>query len=62
MAAATAVDLTSTRGKSLLLYFNVFNDGNGLRTWAIVDDVTFTVCYPPTPDVNARRRPPKRPR
>ncbi|MCB0134023.1 MAG: hypothetical protein KDD75_02810 [Caldilineaceae bacterium] len=43
------VDLTSYRGKSLLLYFNVFNDGNGLRTWQFVDDVTLTVCYPPTP-------------
>lgn len=43
------VDLTSFRGRSLLLYFNVFNDGNGLRTWQFVDDVTLTVCYPPTP-------------
>jgi len=43
------VDLTSFRGKSLLLYFNVFNDGNGLRTWQFIDDITLTVCYPPTP-------------
>ncbi len=43
------VDLTSFRGRSLLLYFNVFNDGNGLRTWQFIDDVTLTVCFPPTP-------------
>jgi len=46
------VDLTSYRGRQLLLYFNVFNDGSGLRTWQFLDDVVLSVCYPavtPTP-------------
>ncbi len=45
----TTVDLTAFRGQPLLLYFNVFNDGNGLRTWQYLDDVEMIVCYPPTP-------------
>jgi hypothetical protein len=48
------VDLTPYRGKSLLLYFNAYNDGNGQRTWQFVDDVVINVCYPavtPTPVV-----------
>ncbi|MEZ4658572.1 MAG: hypothetical protein R2911_13455 [Caldilineaceae bacterium] len=33
------------RGKSFYIYFNAFNDGNGLRTWTLLDDVQFLVCY-----------------
>ena len=40
------LDLTNFTGKNLVLYFNVWNDGNGLRTWQFVDDVTISVCYP----------------
>lgn len=40
------VDLTPYRGKPLLLYFNVYNDGNGQRTWQFLDDVVINVCYP----------------
>ena len=40
------VDLTPFRGQSLVLYFNVYNDGNGLRTWQYLDDVEIGVCYP----------------
>ena len=46
------IDFTPYIGKNLLLYFNVWNDGNGLRTWEFVDNVTMRVCYPevtPTP-------------
>jgi hypothetical protein len=47
-------DLTSFRGKSLILYFNVYNDGNGQRTWQFLDEVYIYACYPevtPTPFV-----------
>ncbi len=40
------VDLTPYVGKSLLLYFNAYNDGNGQRTWQFLDDVMINVCYP----------------
>ena len=43
------VDLTPYRGKSLYLYFNVFNDGNSVRTWAYVDEVQLCVNYSPAP-------------
>jgi hypothetical protein len=45
----TTVDLTNFRGRPLFLYFNVLNDGNTLRTWQFIDDVTLTLCFPPTP-------------
>ena len=45
----STVDLTGFRGRPFLLYFNVLNDGNALRTWQFIDDVTLTICYPPTP-------------
>lgn len=40
------VDLTPYRGRPLLLYFNVYNDGNGLRTWQFLDDVRVYACFP----------------
>ncbi len=40
------IDLTSYRGQSLVLYFNTYNDGNGLRTWQYLDDVQIDVCFP----------------
>lgn len=40
------IDFTPYIGKNLLLYFNVWNDGNGLRTWEFVDNVIMRVCYP----------------
>jgi hypothetical protein len=46
------VDLTPYLGQSLLLYFNVYNDGNGQVTWQYLDDVAINVCFPavtPTP-------------
>ncbi len=40
-------DLTEFNGRDLNVYFNVFNDANGSRTWMFLDDVTLDVCYPP---------------
>ncbi len=45
----STVDLTNFRGRPLFIYFNVLNDGNNLRTWQFIDDVTLTLCFPPTP-------------
>ena len=39
------VDLTPYLGGSYYLYFNVYNDGNGKRTWMFLDDVQVHVCY-----------------
>ena len=39
------VDLTPYLGESYYLYFNVFNDGNGQRTWMYLDDITVNVCH-----------------
>ncbi len=43
----TQVDLTQFVGKNFYVYFNVFNNGNGKRTWMYLDDVILAVCYPP---------------
>lgn len=40
------LDLTEFRGQSFFLYFNVFNDKSGSRTWGFLDDVVINVCYP----------------
>ncbi len=40
------IDLTPYLGQSFYLYFNVFNDGNGSRTWMLLDDVTIELCFP----------------
>ena len=39
------VDLTPYLDGSYYLYFNVYNDGNGKRTWMFLDDVQLLVCY-----------------
>ncbi len=38
-------DLTPYRGYSILVYFNVYNDGDGKRTVMFLDDVTLQACY-----------------
>ena len=38
-------DLTPYLDGSYYLYFNVYNDGNGRRTWMFLDDVQLVVCY-----------------
>ena len=40
------VELTEFIGKDFFVYFNVYNDGNGLRTWMYLDNVQLVVCYP----------------
>jgi len=40
------IDLTAYREQTVTLYFNVFNDGNSLRTWMYVDDVQLETCAP----------------
>ena len=42
--ATETVDLTRYLGGSYYLYFNVYNDGNGQRTWMSLDDVQVQVC------------------
>lgn len=41
------IDLTPYRGQWVLLYFNVFNNGNGQRTIMFLDDVSLLACWPP---------------
>lgn len=44
------VDLTHFIGQSFYVYFNVYNDGMGGRTWMYLDNVSLQVCFsPPTP-------------
>ncbi|MDH7487543.1 MAG: hypothetical protein QHJ81_14870, partial [Anaerolineae bacterium] len=38
------VDLSTYRGQTLLVYFNVYNDGSGGRTAMILDDVSLQAC------------------
>ncbi len=39
-------DLTAYRGKSIVLYFETYNDSTGAsgRTWMFLDDVSLEVC------------------
>jgi nucleoid-associated protein YgaU len=49
-----AADLSSYRGQQLTLYFNVYNDGNGLSTWLYLDGVVLLACgVPVTPTPTA---------
>ncbi len=51
--ATETVDLTPYLGGSYYLYFNVYNDGNGQRTWMSLDDVQVHVCSGNTAAPNA---------
>jgi len=43
-------DLTAYKGQTILVYFNVYNDGEGnLKTAMYLDDVSVQVRYPATP-------------
>ena len=46
-------DLTEFIGKNLVVYFNVFNDGNDKRTWMYIDFAELIVCYPEGVDPDA---------
>ena len=37
-------DLTPYTGQSLILAFNVYNDGNGRNTWQYLDEVSLAIC------------------
>lgn len=37
-------DLSEYLGRTIYLYFNVTNDGDGARTWMYLDDVSLQVC------------------
>ncbi len=37
-------DLTAYKGRSLILYFNVYNNGDGGRLWSYLDDVALLAC------------------
>lgn len=40
----SAIDLSAFRGQSIVLYFNVYNDGLGGRTWSYLDEVRLETC------------------
>ncbi|MGL4650576.1 MAG: hypothetical protein ACRC1H_14305, partial [Caldilineaceae bacterium] len=42
-----STDLTRFAGQSVYIYFNVFNDGNGLSTWMLLDGVQLCVSNVP---------------
>ncbi|MEM7125738.1 MAG: dockerin type I domain-containing protein [Chloroflexota bacterium] len=49
-------DLSNHRGRSLVLYFNVYNNGSGPSLWNIIDDVTISTCTTepsPTPTLTS---------
>ena len=37
-------DLSAYRGQTVILYFNVYNDGNNSQLWTYVDDVALLAC------------------
>ena len=43
----TAFDLTAWRGRTIQLYFNVYNDGVGGRAAMFLDDVSLSTCPAP---------------
>jgi len=43
------IDLGAYRGQTLVLYFNVYNDGSGGVTAMYLDDVSLQACTAPTP-------------
>jgi len=52
--SAVVIDLTPYRGRTLLLYFNVYNDGTGGRTAMFLDDVSLQACPAATPTPTPR--------
>lgn len=46
-----SADLTNYIGQTFFIYFNAYDDGDGLRTWMNLDAVRLEVCFyvPPTP-------------
>ena len=48
------VDLSQYRGRSLYVYFNAFNDGNGRRTWMYVDSALLCIDMQAVPFTGAQ--------
>ncbi|MBI1297000.1 M28 family peptidase [bacterium] len=46
-------DLTAYAGRTLVLYFNVYNNGSGGRLWSFLDDVAVLACDNATPTPTA---------
>jgi hypothetical protein len=44
-----SADLTHYIGQTFFIYFNAFDDGDGLRTWMNLDDVRLELCFPVSP-------------
>jgi hypothetical protein len=42
------IDLTAYGGRSIVIYFNVYNDGGGSRSAMFLDDVALQACTVPT--------------
>ena len=43
------LDVSDYAGQTLYLYFNVYNDGDGRRSWVFLDDVSLDLCGGVTP-------------
>jgi hypothetical protein len=39
-------DVSAYRGRTMVVFFNAYNDGYGGRTWMYVDDVSVRICWP----------------
>jgi hypothetical protein len=44
-----SADLTHYIGQTFFIYFNAFDDGDGLRTWMNLDDVRLELCFAVSP-------------
>jgi hypothetical protein len=42
-------DLSAFAGQDIVVYFDAVNNGNGLRTWMFVDEVTVQACFDVSP-------------
>ena len=42
-------DLTAFAGRTVVLYFNVYNNGSGAQQWNHLDDVSLAICAQPKP-------------
>jgi hypothetical protein len=48
------VDLSQYRGRSVYIYFNAFNDGNGRRTWMYIDNAQLCIDVQAVPFTGAQ--------
>ena len=50
-----SIDITEYRGHTIYVYFNVYNDMNDKLTWAFIDDVEVSACFPPATETPISR-------